>query len=383
MECSIVRTILSETTNGAMETLSFSDFQQMFVENKFNKSLRLLILDSRPYISYNDGHIVGAKNMYCPPISKRRFANGGKLHLEKMLDSETRHRLTSGSYSHIVIYGENEDEVLHSDSNVNIVWHSIQQLGFGGICQLLKGGFAQFEQRFPLLCTSADDTSINNYPPEPTAQEKSQRHALFRTNSTLTDPVEIFPHLYIGNALSAASMPELQRLGITAILNVSSTCKNHFTKHFVYKNIPVDDNHSTELSEWFTDTNSFIDEVKGAGGRTLVHCHAGVSRSATICIAYVMYSRNISLDAAFEFVKSRRSEISPNAGFMHQLLEFEKELAEKNRRMSPLTPPSSPPCRFFSVSSSFCSSMDTSVSSPFTTPFSSPTALSSPMVAFT
>lgn len=122
-----------------METISLSDFHHLIVHYNFNNPTSLLILDSRPYISYNDGHIVGAKNMYCPPISKRRFVNGGKLHLEKMLDSEVRHRLVSGGYSQIVIYGESEDELNHSDSNVNIVWHSIKQLGFGGICKLLKG----------------------------------------------------------------------------------------------------------------------------------------------------------------------------------------------------------------------------------------------------
>lgn len=251
---------------------------------------------------------------------------------------------------------------------------------------LLTGGFAQFMQSFPRQCTIVGSNPILTPQAEPSAQEKSQRHALFRTNSTLTEPVEIFPHLYLGNALTAACMQDLQRLGITAILNVSSTCKNHFTSNFLYKNIPVDDSHNTLLSNWFSDAITFIDEVKGAGGKTLVHCHAGVSRSATICIAYVMYSRHASLDTAFEFVKSRRSEISPNAGFMHQLLEFEKEQEDKRRHLSPLSPlspPCSPPCRFFSVSSSFCSSMDTGVSSPYSTPFSSPTALTSPMVAFT
>lgn len=369
-----------------METISLSDFHHLIVHYNFNNSTSLLILDSRPYISYNDGHIVGAKNMYCPPISKRRFVNGGKLHLEKMLDSDVRHRLVSGGYSQIVIYGDSEDELVHTDSNMNIVWHSIKQLGFGGICKLLKGGFAQFMQSFPRQCTIVGSNPILTPQAEPSAQEKSQRHALFRTNSTLMEPVEIFPHLYLGNALTAACMQDLQRLGITAILNVSSTCKNHFTSNFLYKNIPVDDSHNTLLSNWFSDAITFIDEVKGAGGKTLVHCHAGVSRSATICIAYVMYSRHASLDTAFEFVKSRRSEISPNAGFMHQLLEFEKEQEDKRRHLSPLSPlspPCSPPCRFFSVSSSFCSSMDTGVSSPYSTPFSSPTALTSPMVAFT
>lgn len=72
------------------------------------------------------------------------------------------------------------------------------------------------------------------------------------------EPVEIFPHLYLGNALTAACMQDLQRLGITAILNVSSTCKNHFTSNFLYKNIPVDDSHNTLLSNWFSDAITFI-----------------------------------------------------------------------------------------------------------------------------
>lgn len=72
------------------------------------------------------------------------------------------------------------------------------------------------------------------------------------------EPVEIFPHLYLGNALTAACMQDLQRLGITAILNVSSTCKNHFTSNFHYKNIPVDDSHNTQLSNWFSEAITFI-----------------------------------------------------------------------------------------------------------------------------
>lgn len=48
-----------------------------------------------------------------------------------------------------------------------------------------------------------------------------------------------------------------------------------------------------------------------------------MSRSATICIAYIIYKFHLHLDQAFELVRSRRSQISPNIGFMHQLLQFE------------------------------------------------------------
>lgn len=61
-------------------------------------------------------------------------------------------------------------------------------------------------------------------------------------------------------------------------------------------------------------------------GKVLVHCRAGVSRSATVCIAYLMQKQQMSLDAAFEFVVSRRPIIDPNLNFIQQLQRFEASL---------------------------------------------------------
>lgn len=62
----------------------------------------------------------------------------------------------------------------------------------------------------------------------------------------------------------------------------------------------------------------------------LIHCHAGISRSATVCIAYLMYKNNLSLEKAFDHVRSRRGVISPNLNFMQQLQEFEKDTCGAN-----------------------------------------------------
>lgn len=71
---------------------------------------------------------------------------------------------------------------------------------------------------------------------------------------------------------------------------------------------------------------SLADSVKNSGGRVLVHCQAGISRSATICLAYLIQSRRVRLDEAFDFVKQRRGVISPNFSFMGQLLQFETQV---------------------------------------------------------
>lgn len=70
----------------------------------------------------------------------------------------------------------------------------------------------------------------------------------------------------------------------------------------------------------------FPDSVKESGGRVLVHCQAGISRSATICLAYLIHAHRVRLNEAFEFVKRRRHVISPNLGFMGQLLQFETDV---------------------------------------------------------
>jgi len=54
---------------------------------------------------------------------------------------------------------------------------------------------------------------------------------------------------------------------------------------------------------------------------------AGISRSVTLTIAYLMYHFGMSMHAAYQFVKEKRPAISPNLNFMGQLVEFEKELS--------------------------------------------------------
>lgn len=64
----------------------------------------------------------------------------------------------------------------------------------------------------------------------------------------------------------------------------------------------------------------------GSDSCALVHCLAGVSRSATVAIAYVMQHLSLSSEEGLRFVKERRPSVAPNFNFLGQLLEWEKEV---------------------------------------------------------
>uniref|UniRef100_A0A6B2LJQ5 protein-tyrosine-phosphatase n=1 Tax=Arcella intermedia TaxID=1963864 RepID=A0A6B2LJQ5_9EUKA len=62
------------------------------------------------------------------------------------------------------------------------------------------------------------------------------------------------------------------------------------------------------------------------GERVLVHCDAGISRSATMVIAFLIKIQNMTLPNALKFLKTKRPEVEPNHGFLYQLFSYEKSL---------------------------------------------------------
>jgi hypothetical protein len=74
------------------------------------------------------------------------------------------------------------------------------------------------------------------------------------------------------------------------------------------------------------------ESARCSGGRVLVHCQAGVSRSPTIVLAYLMARYNWPMMTAFCYVKSRRHIIAPNFNFMGQLMEFEQRCSSGELR---------------------------------------------------
>ena len=68
------------------------------------------------------------------------------------------------------------------------------------------------------------------------------------------------------------------------------------------------------------------DEARENGVGVLVHCLAGISRSVTITVAYLMYKEKLSLEDAYEYVRVKKANIAPNFNFMGQLQDFQQQL---------------------------------------------------------
>ncbi|GAB6030315.1 hypothetical protein CHUAL_005985 [Chamberlinius hualienensis] len=147
---------------------------------------------------------------------------------------------------------------------------------------------------------------------------------------------EIFDHLFLGSEWNASNLEELQRNGVGHILNVTREIDNFFPGMFEYLNIRVYDEEGTELLKHWDKTYRFITEAKEKGSKVLVHCKMGVSRSASVVIAYIMKSNNWKLHTAFDFVKEKRNCVQPNQSFMKQLETYQGILDASNHRHNTL-----------------------------------------------
>lgn len=105
--------------------------------------------------------------------------------------------------------------------------------------------------------------------------------------------------LFISNARSACSGELIQQEAVTLCINVSK--QQPFPSAAVEKlQVPVYDDPNEDLYSHFDRCADAIHREANRGGRTVVYCKNGRSRSATICIAYLMKHRKLTLTDAMQ-----------------------------------------------------------------------------------
>nr|XP_019949489.1 PREDICTED: dual specificity protein phosphatase 13-like [Paralichthys olivaceus] len=157
---------------------------------------------------------------------------------------------------------------------------------------------------------------------------------------------QVWPNLYIGNEAAARDKATLHCLGITHIVNAAhgppipgpGPCFHVNTGPLFYRDMTVDyygveadDAVQFILSPFFYPTARYIRAAMAMGGRVFVHCLMGVSRSATLVLAFLMIVEGLSLQEAVAAVRPHR-DICPNPGFLQQLRSLDMSLERERRR---------------------------------------------------
>ena len=132
----------------------------------------------------------------------------------------------------------------------------------------------------------------------------------------------IIDNIYLGDC--SHSEEELLTIGVSYIFNISM---NHYREYKKIKEIkcPTEDIIEWNILETFPKIVDRIKELRDNGHTIYVHCHAGISRSASVIILYLIKYQKYSFREAFRFVRNKRSCIQPNPGFVKQLKLLEKE----------------------------------------------------------
>lgn len=176
---------------------------------------------------------------------------------------------------------------------------------------------------FQKLCCGTDDSGIGGFSP---------RQPFFCGGEK--DGHKVLENLFISGESDARDMAFRDENQITAIISIQGKPLPFSAQKGLaaYQHIELSDTVSSNIMEHFEVAIKFINR----NTRTLVHCQAGISRSATLCLAYLIQMRRMTLDRAFDHLKAARNCVGPNFSFLGQLKTFEQRtLTEQERSPKP------------------------------------------------
>lgn len=141
-------------------------------------------------------------------------------------------------------------------------------------------------------------------------------------------------NVHIGGYWAAADPRRVRAEGFTHILKLFGDDRGrpgwwHRHPGVEYLVIAAEDDPGYPLERHFSECLRFIQKGIRGGGQVLVHCHAGISRSATIVLLHLMINRGMSLARAWAHLKARRGVACPNPGFWRSLRRIDRLMRQK------------------------------------------------------
>ncbi|CAD8147343.1 unnamed protein product [Paramecium octaurelia] len=136
--------------------------------------------------------------------------------------------------------------------------------------------------------------------------------------------------LYLGNINAANDSQYLKHHNVGAVLSIIDTSDIKLDRSIIHLWIAAEDREDVQITRYFEQAANFIkDHLQHTN--VLVHCYAGISRSSSLIIAYLIRHAGFSLQDAIIKLKSQRPQVDPNDGFMEQLKQFEVKVRNQKQ----------------------------------------------------
>uniref|UniRef100_A0A9L0SPC1 protein-tyrosine-phosphatase n=1 Tax=Equus caballus TaxID=9796 RepID=A0A9L0SPC1_HORSE len=294
----------------------------------------LLLLDCRPHELFESSHIETAINLAIPGLMLRRLRKGN-LPIRSIIPNhaDKERFATRCKAATVLLYDEATAEWQpEPGAPASVLGLLLQKLRDDG-CQAyyLQGGFNKFQTEYSEHCETNVDSSCSPSGSPPTSvlglgglrissdcsDGESDRE--LPSSATESDgspvpssqpafPVQILPYLYLGCAKDSTNLDVLGKYGIKYILNVTPNLPNAFEHggEFTYKQIPISDHWSQNLSQFFPEAISFIASLKCArssrpwASKWHLRGSTASRNAAKTPVGYPATPTNLALQAKFD-----------------------------------------------------------------------------------
>jgi protein-tyrosine phosphatase len=141
---------------------------------------------------------------------------------------------------------------------------------------------------------------------------------------------EIITNLFLGNIIAANDKTFIDKYNIKYIINLSNENINTYP-NIKYKHININDDPSENIYDYFDKCVDMIEDCLNNNKAILVNCKLGLSRSASIIVAYFIKIKKLSVAESYDVVNNKRP-ININFGFLEQLNRY--SLYDKKRNLN-------------------------------------------------
>ena len=193
----------------------------------------------------------------------------------------------------------------------------------------------------PLELDAAADSAQTSEPANSSLENTNERSMESHTKATSETKMnrimmgEIQPHFWIGGIGALKEIHKSDRswkiVSIVHAPNLVQFCRDSVNilreagrihQHLLWP--MADQNESPLLCERLDEVLCFMDDHSSSEHPLLVHCAFGVSRSVSVCAAWLISRQGLSLSKALDTIRVARPEASPNMGFIASLRALEQ-----------------------------------------------------------